>query len=404
MKRQLKYTVFILRESIKSFLANADFQKAATLAYYCFLAFLPLCLLVVVLLGSLLSSSEIALENLRAMLEETFPMAAGPLLKELDAVIRNRTWGMVGFLALFWCVMPLAAALRNALSELFKSERQLPFWKAKLKEISGVLVLVALFSILSIARVILPFPKTWLVEFPWLFRALMTIFFLLLSLGSLALFFRILAPVRLRGSALAAGSVVTALLLALVGPLFGFMLRLNPDYGVTFGSLKGIFIMLVWVYYSFSALLFGTEVMANTWRREALIFKELLSHPAKALKSGSLLRSFIRAWAQDAVIFQEGDAGGDMFYIVSGQVALFKGTRLLRTLGPGDHFGEMAMLIDTPRTATARVSASGTELAAIARPNFETVMAENPRIAAAILREMAARLKVTTEDIVKSSQ
>lgn len=403
VQRNLKYAALILRESVKSFLRNADLQKAASLAYYSFLALLPLCLLVVVLLGSILSSSEIALENLRDMLEQDFPMAAGPLLQELNTVIKNRTWGLMGFLALFWCIIPLAAALRNALSELFKCERRLPFWKSKLKEISGVLVLVALFSILSIARIIIPFPKTWLIEFPWLCRALLTGFFLVLTLFSLFLFFRILAPVRLRNGTLAAGSIVTAILLSLVGPMFGFMLRLNPNYGVTFGSLKGIFIMLVWVYYSFSALLFGTEVMANTWRREALLFKELLSNPAKAIKSGTLLRSFIRSWNQDETIFHEGDAAGDMFYIVSGQVALYKGARLLRTLGPREHFGEMAMLIDTPRTASARIAEQGTELAAIARSNFETVMAENPGIAAAILREMAGRLKTTTEDVLKSS-
>ena len=403
MKAQhvIRYAAFILRESVKSFLHNSDFQKAATLAYYCFLAFVPLCLLVVVLLGALLSSSEIALENLRAMMEQSFPMAAGPLLKELDAVIRNRTWGLLGFLALFWCIMPLAGALRNALSELFKFERRMPFWKSKLKEISGVLVLVALFSILSVAGLILPFPHAWLTKFPFLRRALMTGLFLALTLGSLWLFFRILAPVRIGGGALAAGSIATALLLSMVGPFFGLMLRVNPNYGVTFGSLKGIFLMLVWVYYSFAALLFGMEVMANTWRREALLFKELLSRPAKALKSGSLLRSFIQSRDQGETIFQEGDAGGDMFYIVSGKVALFKGDRLLRTLGPGEHFGEMAMLLDAPRTATARAAARETKLAAIARPNFEIVMAENPGIAAAILREMAARLKATTDNMGK---
>ena len=295
--------------------------------------------------------------------------------------------------------MPLAGALRNALSELFKFERRMPFWKSKLKEISGVLVLVALFSILSVAGLILPFPHAWLTKFPFLRRALMTGLFLALTLGSLWLFFRILAPVRIGGGALAAGSIATALLLSMVGPFFGLMLRVNPNYGVTFGSLKGIFLMLVWVYYSFAALLFGMEVMANTWRREALLFKELLSRPAKALKSGSLLRSFIQSRDQGETIFQEGDAGGDMFYIVSGKVALFKGDRLLCTLGPGEHFGEMAMLLDAPRTATARAAARETKLAAIARPNFEIVMAENPGIAAAILREMAARLKATTDNM-----
>ena len=57
------------------------------------------------------------------------------------------------------------------------------------------------------------------------------------------------------------------------------------------------------------------------------------------------------------------------------------------------------MLIDTPRTATARAAARETMLAAIARPHFEIVMAENPGIAASILREMAARLKATTDNM-----
>ncbi len=398
-QRLVKYAAFILRESVKSFLANSDFQKAATLAYYCFLAFLPLCLLVVVLLGALLSSSDIALVNLQAMLERTFPLAAGPLLKELNAVIRNRTWGLLGFLALFWCIMPLAGALRNALSELFKAERKMPFWKSKLKEISGVLVLVALFSILSVAGFIRPFPEAWLLRFPLLRRALMTVFFLALSMGSLCVFFRILAPVKPGAGAMAAGAVVTTLLLAMVEPFFGIMLRINPNYGFTFGSLKGVFLMLVWVYYSFAALLFGMEVMANIRRREALLFKSLLARPAKALKSKSLLHAFVSSRNLDETIFREGDAAGDMFYIISGRVSLFKGDRLLRTLGPGEHFGEMAMLIDTPRTATARAAARETMLAAIARPHFEIVMAENPGIAASILREMAARLKATTDNM-----
>jgi CRP/FNR family transcriptional regulator, cyclic AMP receptor protein len=60
------------------------------------------------------------------------------------------------------------------------------------------------------------------------------------------------------------------------------------------------------------------------------------------------------------VIFHEGDSGGQLFLILDGQVRISRevqgmGEEALAVLGPGDAFGEMALIDDFPRSADARV-------------------------------------------------
>src|SRR5678815_5611805 len=78
-----------------------------------------------------------------------------------------------------------------------------------------------------------------------------------------------------------------------------------------------------------------------------------------------------------AVIFRQGDAGDDMFVISHGRVSLSIGVagheREITVLGPGDFFGELSLLANLRRTATA-VATADTTLLTVRRETFALMM------------------------------
>ncbi|MBK6726306.1 MAG: cyclic nucleotide-binding domain-containing protein [Xanthomonadales bacterium] len=94
-------------------------------------------------------------------------------------------------------------------------------------------------------------------------------------------------------------------------------------------------------------------------------------------------------------IFREGDDGAEMFIIESGSIEIrraARGAEPLATLGPGDFFGEMAILEDQPRFATA-LARTPSKLLRIDRAAFPGVVAGNIEIAIRIMRKLAGRLR-----------
>jgi CRP-like cAMP-binding protein len=76
------------------------------------------------------------------------------------------------------------------------------------------------------------------------------------------------------------------------------------------------------------------------------------------------------------VIISEGDAGDQFYAIVDGQVEVRRGGATQRLLGPGDHFGEIALLRSTGRTATV-IAVSGVHLATLGTPEFLDALASS---------------------------
>jgi len=99
------------------------------------------------------------------------------------------------------------------------------------------------------------------------------------------------------------------------------------------------------------------------------------------------------------IIFSEGDIGTEMYILQSGTVELFKQiageTRVLATLEKGDFFGEMSVLEDLPRTASARAK-TDVELVKINGAMFDTMLKSNTEIAVRMMRKLSRRLREVT--------
>jgi len=92
------------------------------------------------------------------------------------------------------------------------------------------------------------------------------------------------------------------------------------------------------------------------------------------------------------VIFQTYDMGSEMYVVIEGQVELSIDSKVLETVGPGEPFGEMALIDQAPRTATATAK-TACKLAVIPEKRFCFMVQQHPHFALQIMKVMADRLR-----------
>ena len=122
------------------------------------------------------------------------------------------------------------------------------------------------------------------------------------------------------------------------------------------------------------------------------LFRDLSKTQLKRLASASTEVSHPSGKA----VATEGRGALAFHLILEGSVTVSKDGRELRTLGPGDYFGEISMIDGRPRSAT--VTALG-PLKAMAIPHqeFEAVIDEDPEFARRLLKNLCARLREAEE-------
>jgi CRP/FNR family cyclic AMP-dependent transcriptional regulator len=110
---------------------------------------------------------------------------------------------------------------------------------------------------------------------------------------------------------------------------------------------------------------------------------------------GPLHDRFGRTFPAGTVLFREGDPGFDMFVIHAGRVRLTRHLRghdvTIAVLAPGEFFGEMAIVNNRPRSATA-TCVDETTVLVIDQRTFEVMIRRNAEIAVRLIRKLAERL------------
>ena len=110
------------------------------------------------------------------------------------------------------------------------------------------------------------------------------------------------------------------------------------------------------------------------------------------------LRRFRQNYRKSEVIFEEGSTGSEMYLIHSGGVLLSvrhnrNHQSPLAVLKPGDFFGEMALVDDSPRSATASAVEDNTELIVIDRARFLFMVRQQPEFALSLMHTLCQRLR-----------
>jgi CRP/FNR family cyclic AMP-dependent transcriptional regulator len=92
------------------------------------------------------------------------------------------------------------------------------------------------------------------------------------------------------------------------------------------------------------------------------------------------------------VIMTEGEGGVFMYIVLEGRVAISIRSNVVERVGPGGVFGEMALVDESPRAATA-VAETDCTLLSINRKDFLSLVKTNPAFAVSLLKAVAERLR-----------
>jgi CRP-like cAMP-binding protein len=126
--------------------------------------------------------------------------------------------------------------------------------------------------------------------------------------------------------------------------------------------------------------------------RRVRLFQELDDHTLREIGNAAVEQR----WDAGQEIVRQGDTGVGMFIVRSGKVEIVQDHQgrpeKVRDLGPGDVFGEMALLDEFPRSATVRALEPTTCLG-ITRWHFRGILESHPAIALKLLPILTKRLR-----------
>jgi CRP/FNR family cyclic AMP-dependent transcriptional regulator len=101
-----------------------------------------------------------------------------------------------------------------------------------------------------------------------------------------------------------------------------------------------------------------------------------------------------RTFAEGEAITTEGQSGVGFFVIEHGSATVSLKGEIIRTLGPGDHVGEIALIDEGPRSATVTAS-TDVRCRGMAAWEFRSFVQEHPEVAWPLLQTLASRIRDT---------
>jgi voltage-gated potassium channel len=149
------------------------------------------------------------------------------------------------------------------------------------------------------------------------------------------------------------------------------------------------------IFFALPVAIIATGFLAEIRRRDFIVNYGMVARvPAFAGLDASALAELVgmlraRRLLSNTVVFQRGDEGDNMYFIVSGEVEVVLPNQSVR-LREGDFFGEIAVLARVQRTATV-ITRSACELLALDAADVIKFIERNPRVAAVLKEAMAAR-------------
>jgi membrane protein len=273
---------YVVKKTVREFTDDQCTDLAAALTYYAVLALFPALIVVVSLLG-VFGQSQQSTDALVDIVESIAPgAAAGTVESTLDQLSPAQSaagFGLVlGLLGALWSASGYVGAFARAMNRIYEAGEGRPFWKLRLLQLAITLAVVVLVAVVAVALVVSgPVARAigdaiglgdtavtvWQIA-KW--PVLVAIVILIIAL----LYWATPNVQQPKFRWMSMGAFIALIVWVLASAVFAFYVANFSSYDATYGALAGVVILLLWLWITNLALLFGAEFDAETERGREL--------------------------------------------------------------------------------------------------------------------------------------
>jgi membrane protein len=273
-----KPTTFgVLRRTLTEFSEDNLTDWAAALTYYGLLALFPALIALVSLIG-LFADPQTTSQKITEIVTQIGPSSgaqtfAGPI----ESITSNQSAAgilfVVGLLAALWSASGYVGAFMRASNVIYETPEGRPIWKLRPLQMLITLVIVLLVAILSVALVLTGPIVDAVAEPLGIGSTAVTIWniakwpvMLAIAVTIIAVLYYATPNVKLRGFKWVTPGSVAVVVWLLASVAFAFYVANFGSYDKTSGTLGGVIVMLIWLWITNLALLFGHQLNAERER------------------------------------------------------------------------------------------------------------------------------------------
>jgi membrane protein len=273
-----------LKRTVTEFRDDNLGDWAAALTYYGLLALFPALIALVSVIG-LVADPEETTRKLTEIITEIGPQSAADTFSgPIESITENRSAAgvlfVVGLLVALWSASSYVGAFIRASNVIYEVPEGRPFWKLRPLQILITLVMVLVLAVLAIALVFTGPLAEAVGGSIGLSDTALTLWdiakwpvMLAVAITMIALLYYASPNARLRGFRwVTAGSLLAVVVWLIASGAFALYVSQFGSYDKTYGTLGGVIVLLVWLWLTNMALLFGHEL--NAERERALEVEE----------------------------------------------------------------------------------------------------------------------------------
>jgi membrane protein len=275
-------TFGVLRRTVTEFSEDNLTDWAAALTYYGLLALFPALIALVSLVG-LFADPQVTAQKITEIVTQIGPSSGAETFSgPIESITSNQSAAgilfVVGLLGALWSASGYVGAFMRASNVIYETPEGRPIWKLRPLQMLVTLVVVLLVAILALSLV-LTGPIVDAVAGPLGISSTATTIWdiakwpvmLAIAMTIIAVLYHATPNVKLRGFKwVTPGSIVAVLVWLLASAAFAFYVANFGSYDKTYGTLGGVVVMLIWLWITNLALLFGHELNAERERGHEL--------------------------------------------------------------------------------------------------------------------------------------